>query len=514
MSHRPNVLFILADQHNAKVLGHQGHPDVQTPHLDRMAAEGVRCDTAISQNPICTPSRMCFLSGQYAHNHGHYGLSGPNPPGLPSLLGHFRQAGYRTAAVGKIHCPEYWIEDDADLFHDTCGSSIDGRSKAYEQFLRERGKLELEDHIGLPEFGARGRQSMEGRPSPLTFEESQEGWITAQTIAFMQENAAAGRPFFAHASLPRPHQCTAPSEPFWSMYEGRELTLPPNADYDLVAARKAPHLIRAAANWRTGNWACFEPKTFEAARLRKLRGYLGAVSQVDHAVGRLLDFLRASGLAENTVVVYSADHGDYACEHGIMEKAPGICHDAITRIPFIWWAPGRLPAGYTIREIVESVDVAPTLCAQTGVAPLCTADGADLSALLRGETGTAHRVGVTEFAWGKSLRKGDFRLVFYPRDMFPQDYPDGFGELYNLADDPWEMRNLFFDPAHRATVTELTGELLDWLVTTTRPVTVHGVSSQPRPDTPQAMARYKTWSYRDGKIGPADIRPHAGGNYV
>jgi arylsulfatase len=115
-----NILFILSDQHNAKVLGGLGHPDVKTPHLDRMAAEGVRFDRAIAQNPICTPSRMCYLSGQYAHNHGYYGLSGPNPGGLPTVLGHFRRAGYRTAAMGKIHCPEYWVEDDSDVFHEVC----------------------------------------------------------------------------------------------------------------------------------------------------------------------------------------------------------------------------------------------------------------------------------------------------------------------------------------------------------------------------------------------------------
>lgn len=103
MKTRPNVLFIVADQHNAKVLGCNGHPDVKTPNLDRMAAEGVRFENAITQNPICTPSRVSFFSGQYCHNHGYYGLSGPNPRGLPTLLGHFRRAGYRTSAVGKIH---------------------------------------------------------------------------------------------------------------------------------------------------------------------------------------------------------------------------------------------------------------------------------------------------------------------------------------------------------------------------------------------------------------------------
>ena len=104
-SKQPNILFILSDQHNAKVLGHKGHPDARTPNLDRMAAEGVRFENAITQNPICTPSRVSWLSGQYCHNHGYYGLFGPSPKGLPTVLGHFRKAGYRTAAIGNTQFP-------------------------------------------------------------------------------------------------------------------------------------------------------------------------------------------------------------------------------------------------------------------------------------------------------------------------------------------------------------------------------------------------------------------------
>lgn len=498
---QPNVLFILSDQHNAKVLGHQGHPDVQTPHLDRMAAEGVRFDRAISQNPICTPSRTCYLSGQYCHNHGVYGLSGPNPGGLPNLLGYFRRHGYTTSAMGKIHCPEYWIEDDADVFHETCDCSAGQRSAEYKRFLRERGKLELEDHIAMAEFGDRGLQSMEGRPSPLAFDESQDGWVANRTIDFMKQAVASGRPFFAHASLPRPHQCTAPSEPFWSLYEGRSLTLPPNADHDL--AGQAPHLTAAARHWRTGGWALIEPKTFEAARMRKLRGYLGAVSQVDHAVGIMLDYVRQAGLAEDTIVVYGSDHGDYACEHGIMEKAPGICHDAITRVPFIWWGAGRFRAGHVGREIVETVDLSTTLCALAGLPRLQTSDGRDLTGMLRGEAGDPNRVGVTEFAWSRSIRRGDMRFVFYPTRMFPKEYPNGFGELYDLSSDPWETRNLYFDPEYRGAVEEMRAALLDWLITTTRPVSVLGVNSlgQPLPPDPQVRSRFKVSVNDDGKIG-------------
>ena len=515
-----NILFIVADQHNAKVLGHKGHPEVQTPHLDRMASEGCRCDKAITQNPICTPSRVSFLSGQYPHNHGYYSLSGRNPGGLPNIFGHFRAAGYFSAAMGKIHCPEYWVEDECDVFHESNSwqaGSVVGRSAAYTRFLRERGVEQLEDHILLPEFGERGRQSVEGRPSSLAFEESQEGWLADTAISTMREAAAQKQPFLLHVSFPRPHQCTAPCQEFWDLYDGDASSLPPNADYDLAAANKAPHMIASARRWRESDWQLYEPKTFEAGRRRKLHGYLGAVSQVDAAVGKLLDHLRSSGMAQNTIVVYTADHGDYVTEHGIMEKAPGICSDAITRVPLIWWAPGRIEPGGVVDEIVELVDISNTLCSLAGVDLMETSDGRDISAILAGEPGDNDRIGVTEFAWSKSIRKGNFRLVHYPLAFFPDEYPEGFGELYDLAADPWEMRNLYFDADYQDKVGELRGDLLEWLITTTRPGTVSGVNSA-RFDTPelnrQRQLRYQTVTNHDGKINPALLRQANNKNYL
>jgi len=511
MSKRPNVLFILSDQHNSKVLGHKGHPDVKTPNLDRLAAEGVRFDNTITQNPICTPSRVSWLSGQYCHNHGYYGLSGPRPNGLPSILGHFRRGGYRTGAIGKIHCPEYWIEDDTDVFHETCDCSVGGRSVEYAAYLEERGLTDLEDHAALNEFGQRGLQSCDGRPSAVSYEDGQEGWAARKAMSVMADCVRDGQPFFLHVSLPKPHQCYTPAKEFWDLYDEAKLTLPPNADWDL--AGKAPNLRRMAEYWRTGKWALFEPKTFEAARLRKLHGYLGSVSHVDHAVGELLDWLRAKGLEEDTIVIYSSDHGDYACEHGIMEKAPGICADAITRIPWLWRWPGHLKRGHVVSAIVETVDFVNTICALAGLDLLETSDGKDLSPLLRGEAAEGHRIGVTEFAFSKSLRRGSHRLVWYPHDYFKDDYPDGFGELYDLEADPWEVRNLYFDPRHADLVVELQRELLNWLVATTRPVSVLGVNSEVTVISPQMVNHYHCWLNPDGKIHPSRIIPGRS-NYV
>ena len=516
----PNILFIVADQHNAKVLGHQGHPDVLTPQLDRMAREGCRFDNAITQNPICTPSRVSFLSGQYPHNHGYYSLSGRNPGGLPNIFGHFRAAGYFTAAMGKIHCPEYWVEDQCDVFHEsnsfTAGSVV-GRSEAYTRFLRERGVEQLEDHILLPEYGDRGRQSVDSRPSPLAFEESQEGWLANTAIQTMQTAVEREQSFLLHVSFPRPHQCTTPCQQYWDLYDPQQLSLPPNADYDLAAATKAPHMQASAKRWRESQWQLFEPKTFEAGRLRKLQGYLGAVSQVDAAVGRLLDHLRTSDLARDTIVVYTSDHGDYATEHGIMEKAPGICSDAITRVPLIFWAPSRIDAAGTVSQTVELVDISNTLCSLAGIDLMETSDGRDITRLLAGETGSTERIGVTEFAWSKSIRKGQYRLVYYPQAMFRDEYPAGFGELYDQAADPWEMRNLYFDVAYRNLVQELRDDLMEWLITTTRPGTVSGVNSA-RFDTPslnrQRVQRYQTVVNYDGKINPNLLRGVKNKNYL
>jgi arylsulfatase len=254
-----------------------------------------------------------------------------------------------------------------------------------------------------------------------------------------------------------------------------------------------------------------EPKTFEAARLRKLHGYLGNISHVDHAVGELVDFLDANGLGEDTIVVYGADHGDYAAEHGIMEKAPGICHDAITRIPFIWRWTGQSAVGHAAEELVETVDLAPTLCSLCGISALETGDGKDIAHLLRGETGAVRDIAVTEFAWSKSIRKGDWRLVYYPPEMFAEEYPDGFGELYNLADDPWEMQNLYFDANQQGRIAGLKSDLLNWLITTTRPVSTNCADVKAGP---QRTRRFGVVVNADNKIHPDHLRAIDYKNYL
>jgi choline-sulfatase/uncharacterized sulfatase len=457
--------------------------------MDRLAREGVRCARAYAQNPICTPSRVSILSGQYCHNHGYYGLSGPKPARLPSFLGHFRSHGYCTGAVGKLHVPddpESWLIDHCDLLADCYDYRTGGEGGAspYFAYLERLGLRGKEDSIRLPEFP--GGQQHEGRPSLLPYEHSVEGWCVAEAIRFMDERG--GKPFCLHVSLPRPHQCYTPDRRFWDMYPD-DLPLPDTLFQD--PSGRPPHFERTVRSyWKsTGpeGWL-IEPKTFEDGTRRVWRAYLACVTQVDYALGQLLDYLDRTGQAGNTVVIYNADHGAYSTTYGVPEKAPGICSEAVCRVPMLWRVPGLTLAGHVCNHLIENVDIAPTITALCGLPPMDTVDGCDITALLAGRDEQVRDVAATENPWSRALRWGPWRFVHYQPEMFGTAEGAGqdVGELYHLEDDPNETTNLYHDPAHRDTVNRCRRLLLEWLIRTTRVVSVWPAVEWPPPTYPIA----------------------------
>ncbi len=493
-----NVIFILSDQHNAKFLGIKHHLNAKTPYLDALAKDGILFDNAQCPSPICTPSRVSWISGQYCHNHGYYGLEGENPHGLPTVFGHFRNNGYRTGAIGKIHCPEYWVEDDCDTFIEARGCSI-GKSPEYTAYNKANGFDTISDEKTIAETGYNGNgQIVDGLPSRLNYAQSQERYIVDESISFIKKSVQDEKPFFLHTSFGKPHQPYIPAKEFWDMYPDEEIVMPENIDYD--SSKKAPHLRRMQEYWTENqNWIVFEPKDKTHGMRRKLRGYLGCVTQVDYAVGELVEFLKKEGLYDNTIIVYSSDHGDYACEHGLLEKAPGICSDAICRIPLIVRYPGGARENVILNDVVEAIDIVPTLCNLVGIDELETADGKALSELFKDENAKLDddTLALTEFAWSKSLRKGAFRFVYYPKKMFNDDYPEGFCELYNVENDPWEMNNLFFDKNYATMISEFKEDLTELLITTARVKTVERTALK---TTNQRKFRYGKGTNADNKF--------------
>ncbi len=469
-SPRPNVLMILADQHHAGLLGCAGFAGVQTPHLDAFAAEGMRFTNAYCQNPICTPSRVCILSGQYCQNHGYYGLSGPAPAGLPNLFRHFKAAGYRTAAYGKLHLPESprnWIADDVHEFGD-----------AYESIEGERGKSEYLD--GLEQLGLRDKEDswrnlnshygaqlpQDACPSALPYEHTMERWAARKAMDFAA--ADAGKPFCIQLALQRPHHPLIPQREFWDRYPA-DIELPATIDQEPVG--RPPHFQKMWREFRKMEWEFAQPgDTFYDGARRAWRGTLACVTQMDDVVGRVLAFLREHDLEKNTIVIYGSDHGAYHGIHGISEKAPGICSDAVCRVPMIWRVPGVTPAGAVCNGLVENIDMAPTLAALCGVDGFDSTDGNDLTPLLNGQITLGKGVAVTENPWSKAIRWERWRYVHYPEVLFDGADHD---ELYDIESDPDELNNLAKDPAHRDVVCTGRGKLLDWAALNNRLVNMH-----------------------------------------
>ena len=472
MSQKLNVIQVIADQHNATWLGCAGHPQAQTPHLDRFAAEGVRFEAAYAQNPICTPSRTSILGGQYCHNTGCYGLGGPKPVQVPSFMGHFRAHGYRTAAFGKPHLPcegGNWLADDLDHFGDSY-ETIEGTlgESAFLSGLEAKGLRHLEDSWLNTEAYGDKPLAWDAMPSRLPYEETQEYWCVEQALQFIDGVQGGDQSFCLQIAFQRPHHPLLPQQQFWDLYP-EDLELPPTLDQD--PSGRPPHFRKAYRGFREHQWE-FAPDGepwIEGAR-RAWRGTLACVSQVDDLFGRLLDALERRGLRENTVIVYHADHGAYHGTHGIIEKAPGICSEEVCRVPMIWQAPGVSKPGNVSGQLAENPDLGPTFAALCGLPEMEWADGHDLSPLLAGGDAPVREAAVTEAPLSRSIRWGHWRFVHYNPELFPGEEA---GELYDLEADPSESHNRYHDPDYAPTVAEGRRKLLEHLLATSRIVSAH-----------------------------------------
>ncbi len=459
-----NVLMILADEHHASLLSCCGHPQVKTPNLDRFAASGIRFTNAYTQNPICTPSRTSILSGQYCHNHLIYGLSGPSNQLPSNLLREFQRAGYRTAALGKTHLPNYprnWIADDVELFDDAYADEHGrlGRS-AFLEYLESIGMRHLEDSYYNPDHYGPGRSiSFDAMVSELPYEHTHERFHARRALGFIDQEPDL--PFCIQLNFQKPHHPLLPQQQFWDMYP-EDIELPET--FDLQPTHRPPHF---QVMWQKYREYAFtytkEGDSFEDRARRAWRGTLACISQIDDVFGHVMDHLEHSGRLDNTIVIYGSDHGCYHTIHGLQEKTPGICSDAVCRVPMIWRVPGLKPQ--VSDALVENVDITPTLLSVCGLKPLLSADGMDLSALLRGEVQSIKEEAVTENALAKSIRWDKYRYVHYPNVMFSgQDH----GELYDLDADPLEKVNLYHQPDCQHLVEQGRGRLLDWLIRTTQ----------------------------------------------
>ena len=383
---RPNVLLIVTDQQRGDMLGCAGYP-VRTPNIDALAESGVRYRNGFTTHPTCTPSRSTMLTGRYPSSHGAR-MTGmilrETEVTLPTVLS---AAGYETASFGKLHlapfgpspdenCPSrelHWLWDDADeppiagdyygfqkvAFAGGHGNGVWG---GYRDWLRERGALER--------LRERPPQYPDGSsdmfPYPLPAELHHSTWLGEITEDYLRE--PSDRPFFAMVSFPDPHHPFCPPAEYAGRYDPADMPAPIPADDDDFADWP-PHYHRAFHGEieRYSGGGTIDLSSLPAALFRRGRALTAAMIElIDNAVGRITAALDDTGLRENTVVIYCADHGDFLGDHGFMYKGP-FHWNGLLNVPYVWSHPGNICPRDIEGEVGSTIDIAPTVLDMCGV---------------------------------------------------------------------------------------------------------------------------------------------------
>jgi arylsulfatase A-like enzyme len=485
---KPNILFIMVDEMKWNVMSCAGHPFVKTPHLDRLAREGTRFETAYTVAPICVPSRYSFFTGRYAHVHGSVDNATPlREPQLllPNVLKH---QGYETAISGKLHFLPPNLAWSFDHFWSFTGEGPRKLPTWPETVEAKHGRGSARRLVERPfPDDALGRDLGKlGYPK----EDTQTFWIADRAIEFLGKHDRA-RPFFLFVSFLDPHSPSHLAEPYWGMFDPAKIPLPPTFKVDPAQPSAT------AANRHEVN----DPKIVKAMTA----AYFAKVTMVDDNVGRVLAKLREAGHADDTLVVFTADHGNMLGDLNRWFK--GAMYEGSTRIPLLMKAPAKSPfaatfnRGAVIPQIVENIDVMPTLCEIAGVPlPAQGIQGRSLTALVAGRAPDWKNRAFAERN-SSMVRTPDYKLVKNARAG--RTAAAGDYELYDLRQDPRETKNLAADPAHAAALKRLIADLDAWQADNPPVPVLAGVTPEPAaagaPAAPDDSRRAKRKQKRAAK---------------
>lgn len=429
---QPNFLVIMSDEHQARAMGCWGHPFVQTPHLDALAARGTRFTDAYTPSPICVPARAAFAAGRQVNKTRLWDNAMPYT-GEPRGWGHALQdTGIPVESIGKLHYR--FAEDPAgfDVEHIPM-QVVDGVGMVWASIRREEERVEPPTRM-LGEYIGPGH-------SKYT---DYDAKVTARTAEWFAERAASGdrRPWCLYVGLVAPHFPLVVPQDYFDLYPLDalpEVKLHPSTGY-----RRHPWVERQNANMDT------EAKFHDPEeRLKAMAAYYGLCTWLDHNIGEILKALNAAGFGDNTTIVYTSDHGDNVGARGLWGKS-NLYQESVS-VPMIMAGPG-VPVG-TCDTPVSLLDVAASIPAHFGAGfesdgrPLAqiAAEPADPNRAILSEY---HAAGAVSGAF--MLRKGRFKLNWYVG--FPP-------ELFDLQDDPEEMNDLASDPAHAADLAMMEAEL-------------------------------------------------------
>jgi arylsulfatase len=459
MATRPNIVLLMSDQHRADILGCAGDPVVRTPHIDRLASEGVRFDRAYCQGPLCMPARASLLTERYVRDHGVFENSSEVPAGMPTFLHRLREAGYFTAEIGKMHL---WAHGLARAGHtremkwrleelgfddaiETVGKLATVRHESYyTDYLRERGLLETyrgfiagHRHAGRMRVGP---PSWTARPVPLEIRDYADVWHGMRTARWIDEYDRA-QPFFLWVGFPGPHDPWDAPQAAVDRYRPDEIPMPRSIVPPEVPGA-GPLMVFLRAMMAYSDSATMTPEGIAAMR----RAYYANVTLIDEAVGAIVAALARRRMLDNTWVIYTTDHGEMMGEHRMLAKM--VFYEPSVRVPLVFRPPGG-GMQRAIGERAQLMDVAATVREIAGAAAVENSEAQSMLPAIRGENAFAPRraLPTENFGFAAFIRERH-KLVVYEDTLEPV-------QLFDQAEDPAEDRNLIRDPSYAAVVDEM-----------------------------------------------------------
>lgn len=488
MNRKPNFLILCADQQRADCIGIEGR-NVRTPHLDRLAAGGTRFSSAITSNVVCQPTRASILTGQLCRTHGVHdnGIDLDPALGEQGFAGTLGRGGYDTAFIGKAHFSTYHtfeptgspecLRSSANYDDSWCGPYMGFKhvelvlvghnwflpekppqGQHYERWFYAGG--DGDERNRLYAQNARDTQgAAQTWHSQLPVAWHNSTWIGDRTTDWLKR-VDRDKPFCAWVSFPDPHHPFDCPEPWSYLHHPDEVDLPVHRTRDFSnrpwwheqSLTAQPSGSARSAETRK-QYSRIAPQSDQQLR-EIIANYYGMISLVDHNVGRIVSTLQETGLDENTIVIYTTDHGDWLGDHGLILKGP-MHYEGLLRVPLIVNGPGIAP-GKVINEPVSTLDLGPTLYDYATTPASLNQHGSSLRPLLEQEDATR------DFARNEwellPTRAGvalSLQTVRTRRYKMTVDQRTGDGEMYDLQEDPYELRNLFNDDAARAQRNEL-----------------------------------------------------------
>jgi len=459
---RPNVLLIMADQFRADALGVAGNKVIHTPNLDRLAGTGVMFTECRVQHPVCMPSRASIFTGRYPSAH-RVRTNGVTLSRLEKTLAQvYLESGYRTGGAGKFHfIPQLGrqlptMETHPDPFYGFEEFHIgeDVKAGEYGQWIKRYH----------PEFAAKPDNEL-----PLELHNTH--WSAAHTIDFIKDCAARREPFFAFCSFVAPHSPYNPPPPYQSKY--KESEMPPPLIREGELDDKPPFFKMDSKRWRSFS---------ERVKYNRAQ-YYGSVTFVDDAIGSIVRTLDELHIRQDTLVVFTSDHGDLLGDHGLWFKGP-YHYRACANVPLIFNWPGRVQSGKSVNGIVQNIDLFPSITALTGINnPPGIQGRSQLEALTGNTSDTGYSSALVEYGisgvgepeFARELGHPDLYTLYSPKWRMSYYPGKEYGELYDLESDPDEFVNRWHDPALKTVKLRLQDELLDRVLTAHDPLPVREV---------------------------------------